>query len=917
MPVAYGNLLTLTTPKGTVTTYAWNHTPFAMGRLMSVQQGSKPATTLDYFNATGLVKDVIAPMPMGALGNNGTVVTSYTYTNLGNPLTITAPPANTSGTQFVTTFAYPASEALGEPMTITDSAGKVTQVGFDSRGNVGWVKDALGYQTGFAPNLADQVQTVTYMATGQTGPGNAQTSVTYLYPGGPRTAVADYDESGYQVRRTGVALGPEAEVTSLNGADQVAYQYTTAYQVSETTEGANLAQTLYSYTVDGYLSHVSYPNADTVQFPSYDNLGRPTSRVAGNGVVTNYGYSDGDGLLSDVMYPATRALNVHFDYDIYDRRADMTDSTGVVTYLFGNQDELIHTITAYTGLSGRQIAYVYYPDGSRQVMQTRSGQYQYRYDLAGRLKSLTNASSEVSAWTYFDNGWLQQQTLGNGVATTYAPNPRGFLTSLQTLPHGASVNSSQFTQMLYDGAGDPTQVNATIPAVPGYGGQTNYHYDQWTELTQEQPTRTPVYTNNFQYDDSGNPQIFRNSAWISYNDENEIEYSAAFQYDQNGNATLYPVLGQATALAYDPEHHLTQVGPSASPLLTAGYNGDGLRVWKQNGTDTSTRVYYLFDGSQPVVEEDSTGTVLKAANTFGANGLLSRNVSGTSTFYSFDPQGNVCQRFNSAGTVLSTDMYDAYGAVQRTPSGTTDVFGFGAQAGYYTDPETGLLLLTNRYYDPGTGRFLTWDPIGAAGGANFYRFVGNNPATYSDPSGQSPVLLLAAGFALYLFLQSEQPADIPDSGYVHTSLPCQIDSAIGKATTFGQGSLQPNLATFTPGSSGLIDPLLLQAGRAQLNGEKVASAWTLRQAGGEPPPIQITPEGVIYDGNSRARVAAMLGEEIPYTVVGQSTPGAGPILERPLFWQSGEPAALPWARQPSLWGRLGGLLRRLLSSPEE
>jgi RHS repeat-associated protein len=63
------------------------------------------------------------------------------------------------------------------------------------------------------------------------------------------------------------------------------------------------------------------------------------------------------------------------------------------------------------------------------------------------------------------------------------------------------------------------------------------------------------------------------------------------------------------------------------------------------------------------------------------------------------------------------------------------VFGFGAQWGYLTEPDTGLLLLTNRYYDAGTGRFLTRDPIGYAGGTNLYSVVGNNPVSGTDPSG--------------------------------------------------------------------------------------------------------------------------------------------------------------------------------------
>jgi len=40
-----------------------------------------------------------------------------------------------------------------------------------------------------------------------------------------------------------------------------------------------------------------------------------------------------------------------------------------------------------------------------------------------------------------------------------------------------------------------------------------------------------------------------------------------------------------------------------------------------------------------------------------------------------------------------------------------------------------------RYYDPGTGRFLSEDPIRVRGGVNFYRYVDNRPVLYRDTTG--------------------------------------------------------------------------------------------------------------------------------------------------------------------------------------
>jgi RHS repeat-associated protein len=59
----------------------------------------------------------------------------------------------------------------------------------------------------------------------------------------------------------------------------------------------------------------------------------------------------------------------------------------------------------------------------------------------------------------------------------------------------------------------------------------------------------------------------------------------------------------------------------------------------------------------------------------------------------------------------------------------------GIYPGQYFDAETGLHYNYHRYYDPGTGRYLTPDPIGQAGGINLYPYSNNNPVNWVDPLG--------------------------------------------------------------------------------------------------------------------------------------------------------------------------------------
>jgi len=51
------------------------------------------------------------------------------------------------------------------------------------------------------------------------------------------------------------------------------------------------------------------------------------------------------------------------------------------------------------------------------------------------------------------------------------------------------------------------------------------------------------------------------------------------------------------------------------------------------------------------------------------------------------------------------------------------------------EPEEASKYYRARYYDPKIGRFLSEDPIGLAGGVNFYSYVGSSPVNYSDPWG--------------------------------------------------------------------------------------------------------------------------------------------------------------------------------------
>jgi RHS repeat-associated protein len=108
---------------------------------------------------------------------------------------------------------------------------------------------------------------------------------------------------------------------------------------------------------------------------------------------------------------------------------------------------------------------------------------------------------------------------------------------------------------------------------------------------------------------------------------------------------------------------------------------------------------------------------------------------GSISCYLEDRLGSVVGLANASQIVTDTFRYDAWGNLLQGQGTTNPSYQWVGEQGYYLNPDAGLYLLGYRYYAPGTGRFLTRDLIGFAGGINLYQYVGNNSINSTDPSG--------------------------------------------------------------------------------------------------------------------------------------------------------------------------------------
>jgi RHS repeat-associated protein len=106
------------------------------------------------------------------------------------------------------------------------------------------------------------------------------------------------------------------------------------------------------------------------------------------------------------------------------------------------------------------------------------------------------------------------------------------------------------------------------------------------------------------------------------------------------------------------------------------------------------------------------------------------NTTGTVDYLHHDQQGSTRLLTGSTGTVTGKCTYSAYGISTCEGTATTPL-GFD---GEYTSPDTGLIYMRARVYDPATAQFLTRDPLAAISGEP-YSYAGDNPVNESDPTG--------------------------------------------------------------------------------------------------------------------------------------------------------------------------------------
>ena len=187
----------------------------------------------------------------------------------------------------------------------------------------------------------------------------------------------------------------------------------------------------------------------------------------------------------------------------------------------------------------------------------------------------------------------------------------------------------------------------------------------------------------------------------------------------------------ATSYKLRVDYNSTQYWTDVINVIEYQINSIPFAVNEVAATTTNNPSPTRYDGKGPVYMPmlASTGSSLAGMGETTASTLSSE---ATTYYYLSDHLGTSQLIVDDTAQVVWQGDYTPFGEVDVVIDELTNNFRFPGQI---LDPESGLYYNWHRFYDPETGRYVSADPIGLAGGMNLYAYVGGDPVNWIDPYG--------------------------------------------------------------------------------------------------------------------------------------------------------------------------------------
>ncbi|MCW8955544.1 MAG: RHS domain-containing protein [Gammaproteobacteria bacterium] len=513
----------------------------------------------------------------------------------------------------------------------------------------------------------------------------------------------------------------------------------------------------------------------------YDLLGRLiNSDAPGEASDLAYVYdicTNGVGRLCQVVQGVTEQTIVNYSYDAF---GNVTEHQGVVYAYDG-----VGRVNTLTYPSGAMISYSY--DAAGQIVDVD-------YSVDGVVKDM------ASQLAYAPMGAVESLVYGNGLVLTQGLDGAYRYTShtvtdpLMLKPNALTLSNQQYDangNLIYsDDALSTASLSSygydahhRLQTATGNYGSKSYGYDQvGNRLSIDQDGLITSYSYDINsnrmnqaggegviLDEVGNTLI-KGDRSFTYTENNRLreiyestELLASYAYNGLGqrisktlnqadsgsvvsNATASSRIQNARGIAVASRNRNRVTRGSDMMSDNGADNRFGRSIFNDSVSETVTQYVYGLNG-ELLAELSATGEVQKEYVYLNGQPL-------SMVAYTQNPDGSLAHQLyyihnNHLGTpqTLTDETGNLVWRAEYTPFGLATVFddvdGDGQAVsmnvrmpGQYFDGESGFYYNYYRYYDPETGRYITSDPIGLAGGVNTYLYANANPLKYIDPDGR-------------------------------------------------------------------------------------------------------------------------------------------------------------------------------------
>ena len=383
---------------------------------------------------------------------------------------------------------------------------------------------------------------------------------------------------------------------------------------------------------------------------------------------------------------------------------------------------------------------------------------QYAYAADGKTDSLNiNGTSLLNQIKYQADGQIGQWKWGNTRVATRSFDIDGRLIAFSKVGSTATIaydNADRIISMADSSSPSRTQ---------------SFAYDNNDALTNYTTNAT---TQSYQYDEDGNRTAQGNGGAIANyayaSGSNRLlkltgSQKATLQYDATGNIVTdgtnryaYDTLGrlvQVSNAAGSTRYLFDPLGQRVAKLSGSGKDGedygrnneDGKRDGNEDSKTATT--YFTYDTAGHLIGEYNRQRSQSTEYVWLGNApvaVLNKNGNAPTKLYYVhtDHLGTPRQVTNSATNAVVWKWFgEPFGTSvpDEDPGHTGKKFTLNLRyAGQYYDKESSLFHNGFRDYNPKTGRYVQSDPIGLNGGLNTYTYVGGNPLSFTDPTGECP-----------------------------------------------------------------------------------------------------------------------------------------------------------------------------------